>query len=620
MKKTTVAILGMGPRGLSILERICAMHPLYSSDAPMEIVILDKNAMGVGAHSLSQPDHLLVNTVACQITLFGDATVKNAGPFRAGPCFHQWANNQGYGKVDGRYLKDKGGEPVDANDYLPRRLLGEYLNWAYNRILKTLPNHITITQIDQQAINILIQDDGVSLVVLENNERLAVDFIYLTTGHGDNAKTLDDHLVERFIANNSKHNDLLAYYANPYPVDSLNHIKAEAGVIIQGIGLTAYDVISQLTLGRGGRFTRVNGELCYHPAGNEPDIYIYSRQALPFSSRGTNQKGVAGQYKPRFLTTTAINELRLKNVINNGASKLDFVEQIFPLLHKEMCYVYRSTLEGAWRDAGTYEPSAEDVAAIEGLLYPHQNQEHLSLNDYTQWFIYFLRKDLEDSEQGNVLGPIKAATDIIRDVRDILREAIDYSGLEAASHQYFLEHFNPIFNRIAVGPPKLRNEQLLALMNAGIVRLAGGKNAKLILNDKVGKFEVHSTFKEASSEIQADVLIKAKIAHFSPLHDTSPLMRNITASGIVRPFMNGSYHPGGLDIDVHQHPLNRLGESQRSIWILGNPAEGANFYTYVLPRPFVNSRFLVDAGRCVGDMYQQIQRSQVQSEVAINAD
>lgn len=26
MKKTTVAIIGMGPRGLSILERICAQH------------------------------------------------------------------------------------------------------------------------------------------------------------------------------------------------------------------------------------------------------------------------------------------------------------------------------------------------------------------------------------------------------------------------------------------------------------------------------------------------------------------------------------------------------------------------------------------------------------------
>lgn len=620
MKKTTIAILGMGPRGLSILERICALHTQYAQNEHIHVVILDRNAMGVGAHSLSQPDHLLVNTVACQITLFGDATVKNAGPFRAGPCFHQWANNEGYCNVNGRYVKNAAGKPIDANDYLPRRLLGEYLNWSYNEMMKTLPDNVTVTQINKQAINLLIQDDDKSTIVLEDNQRVVADFVYLTTGHSDNVKTLDDHLVERFIANNSKKNHLLGYYATPYPVDNLNKIPTDSNVIIQGIGLTAYDVISQLTLGRGGKFSRENGELHYQPSGNEPGIFIYSRQALPFSSRGVNQKGVSGQYTPRFLTTRAIRELRIQNVINHGTSKLNFIDHVFPLLHKEMCYAYRSTLNGQWLDAHSYIPSAEDIATIDDLLYPHQSQEHFSLKDYTQWFIYFLRKDLQDSEEGNVQGAIKAATDIIRDVRDILREAIDNSGLESRSHQYFLEHFNPIFNRIAVGPPKLRNEQLLALMDANIVSLAGGKNSKLVLNDCDGKFEVHSTFKEESSKIQADVLIKAKIASFSPLHDATPLVRNITASGIVRPFMNDGYHPGGLDIDEKQHPINCLGEPRRSIWVLGNPAEGANFYTYVLPRPLVNSRFLVDAGRCVTDMYQQIAHRHVQPEVAINAD
>ena len=177
-----------------------------------------------------------------------------------------------------------------------------------------------------------------------------------------------------------------------------------------------------------------------------------------------------------------------------------------------------------------------------------------------------------------------------------------------------------IFNRIAVGPPKLRNEQLLALMEANVVSLDGGKDSRLVLNDCEGKFEVHSPFKEESTEIQADVLIKAKIASFSPLHDASPLIRNMTANGIVRPFMNEGYHPGGLDIDQCQHPINRMGEAQTAFWVLGNPAEGANFYTYVLPRPLVNSRFLVDAGRCVADMYHQMMVRQAQPEVAINAD
>lgn len=620
MKKMTVAILGMGPRGLSILERICALHTEYAINEHMQIIIIDKNAMGVGAHSLSQPDHLLVNTVACQITLFGDATVKNAGPFRPGPCFHQWANNQGYRKVGDRYIKSETGLAIDANDYLPRRLLGEYLNWAYERILKNLPASLTVTQVNQQATNLFIQQDKRSAIVLEDNQRIVADFVYLTTGHGDNMKTLEDHYVEKFIASSNKQNELLEYYSTPYPVDRLNKIHSRAKVIVQGIGLTAYDVISQLTLGRGGRFVTDNGMLRYHPSGNEPDIFIYSRQALPFSSRGMNQKGISGQYRPRFLTSAAINEFRVQNLIHNATSKINFIEQIFPLLHKEMCYVYRSTLEGKWQEPTTYVADVHDAAVIDSILYPHRNQEHASLEEYSQWFIDFLRDDLHESDKGNVKGPVKAATDIIRDVRDILRGAIDNCGLDAKSHQYFIEQINPVFNRIAVGPPKLRNEQLLALMHANIVRLAGGKDPRLMMNEYEGKFEVHSEFKDESSVVKADVLIKAKIANFSPLHDVSTLMRNMTINGIVRPFMNDGYHPGGLDIDINQHPINCLGETQESIWVLGNPAEGANFYTYVLPRPLVNSRFLVDAGRCVTDMYQQLHHRNVQHEVVINAD
>ena len=42
MKKTTVAIIGMGPRGLSILERICAQHAQRKQNEHINIVIVDK--------------------------------------------------------------------------------------------------------------------------------------------------------------------------------------------------------------------------------------------------------------------------------------------------------------------------------------------------------------------------------------------------------------------------------------------------------------------------------------------------------------------------------------------------------------------------------------------------
>ncbi len=87
------------------------------------------------------------------------------------------------------------GKPIQANDYLPRRLLGEYLNWFYHEIINTLPENISVTQINQPASNILIQDDEKSIIILEDSQRVVVDYVYLTTGHSDNVKTFDDHLV-----------------------------------------------------------------------------------------------------------------------------------------------------------------------------------------------------------------------------------------------------------------------------------------------------------------------------------------------------------------------------------------------------------------------------------------
>jgi hypothetical protein len=57
--------------------------------------------------------------------------------------------------------------------------------------------------------------------------------------------------------------------------------------------------------------------------------------------------------------------------------------------------------------------------------------------------------------------------------------------------------------------------------------------------------------------------------------------------------------------------IDRGGKVIRNLWALGYVVEGAHFYTYVLPRPYSNSRGLQDAGRAVVTMVRDIaQRSE----------
>ncbi|WP_240503773.1 FAD/NAD(P)-binding protein [Lonsdalea iberica] len=192
MARTTIAILGVGPRGLSILERLITLYHLSPPPEGMEILLVDPNEIGTGAHHPQQPDHLLVNTVASQITLFGDESVRNTGPIRRGLNLCEWARAQGY--------RNKNGTEIQENDYLPRRLLGKYLAWGYHEITRELPQDFVIHYRPHRATNMTLRNNGKTTVDLEGGTSITADFVFLTTGHGRNRLSIDDHVLLQFVA------------------------------------------------------------------------------------------------------------------------------------------------------------------------------------------------------------------------------------------------------------------------------------------------------------------------------------------------------------------------------------------------------------------------------------
>ena len=159
-------------------------------------------------------------------------------------------------------------------------------------------------------------------------------------------------------------------------------------------------------------------------------------------------------------------------------------------------------------------------------------------------------------------------------------------------------------NRLAVGPPKERIAQLLALMDAGTVRADFGPGANSTLDEGNGCFVVHSHWQ--GDPATANVLVRGRASLPGPMEDKSPLMRKLVQRGIVRPFMNGQFHPGGITVDHNMNVVAQDGSSQTTLWALGTLVEGCKFYTFVLPRPGANSTTMVDAGRAVGLMMDAI--------------
>ncbi|WP_433592780.1 FAD/NAD(P)-binding protein [Nocardia sp. CA-145437] len=82
-----IAIVGVGPRGLNVFERVCANARQLGITAGVELVVTDSNRVGTGSVRRTDPSsHLLMNTVAEQVMIFTDDTVEMAGPVERGPA------------------------------------------------------------------------------------------------------------------------------------------------------------------------------------------------------------------------------------------------------------------------------------------------------------------------------------------------------------------------------------------------------------------------------------------------------------------------------------------------------------------------------------------------------
>ena len=75
------------------------------------------------------------------------------------------------------------GEPIQATDYLPRRLMGEYLDWFYDTLVADAPPNLEIVRHWATAVDISPEIGGREAVLLDNGKTLSVDHVVLTSGH-----------------------------------------------------------------------------------------------------------------------------------------------------------------------------------------------------------------------------------------------------------------------------------------------------------------------------------------------------------------------------------------------------------------------------------------------------
>ena len=629
-----IAIIGMGPRGVTVLERLAAIMNDSKVDYPIRIHIIEKGKLGEGIHFSDQPHYLILNTVCSQITFFCDDTVKNAGPKSIGPSFFEWIRAKGYKRNSFQQISTDDGVPIEPNDYLPRAIFGEYLHEIAMQLIEKLRHKCTVLLYSASVQDIQELSNQVYQLRLSTLQTIKASYLFITTGHTTNEPTPRDRELENIVTRHQSDNSKLAYIAHPYPIHKIaDSIDKDTVVAIEGFGLTSMDLLAAFTIGKGGRFLPIDnqGHLIYQRSKSEPKLIIYSLDNLPLNGRAINQKGVNQQYKAKFLTRERIDELR-KIKGKGDRQKLDFELDLLPEIIKEIYYCYYTKwLENHFGEKEANDFSNDFIGASKNeknylavinfkipkparldwnsLFNPFHNISFASSKDFQRWIVSYLEHDLAECYLGNVNGPYKACCDVLRDIRDNIRYAIDFSGLTPESHKIFLEKYMPFMNRISVGPPKERIAQILALIDAGILDIGVGPQPKVDFDEDLEQFRLSGLSIKNNTPRYADVIIKARIHAPLPMQDQSMLMKNCLRRGLLTPFYNGNFHPGGILIDKNLHPIDKNKNTKKRIWAIGTLVEGPKFYTYIVPRSGVNSTGLQDAGKAVLAMFKDIQYS-----------
>ncbi|KFG82509.1 hypothetical protein MANI_110789, partial [Metarhizium anisopliae] len=477
-----VAIVGAGPRGTSSLERLCSSASEFlGPSGKLTVHVVDPSPPGPGmVWRRDQSSQLLMNTVTSQVTLFTDDSVVCAGPIRPGPSLHDWAREA---------------EPdLGPDDYATRAQYGGYLEWVFGEVVRRAPPNVAIEVHSALAVRLNDAIDGSQTLTLSTGETLpGLAAVILAQGHLPLHMDPELQRLADYAAENA-----LRHFAPSNPADlDLSVIQPGEAVVLRGLGLNFFDHMALLTTGRGGRFTTSpEGQLVYHASGREPHMYAGSRRGIPYHARGDNAKGAFGRHMPLVLTEDVIAQFHRRA---NAGNAPDFFADIWPLAAKEVEVVYYEALLRA-RQKGAAVPAhfrqrflaaphesrheaqlleefgiaKADRWSWERIQRPQGSRALATAGAWKTWLLDHLRQDAREAALGNVDGPLKAALDVMRDIRNELRLIVDHDGVQGSSYRDHLDRwYTPLNAFLSIGPPRQRIEQMVALMEAGVLDVLG---------------------------------------------------------------------------------------------------------------------------------------------------
>lgn len=601
MTEVHVALIGGGPRGISTLERLAAHARRTRHDIAVHLI--DKDQIGPGAiWRTDQTRTVCMNTMAHGVTLFTEPGSSVSGDIYPGPTLFEWAQlMRGDGdEVPRPHRLATSGETytrfqaeIDAmveHSHPSRALYGEYLAWTYSVTRSRLPDNITVVEHLARVTDVTERGDRDELTLVSpsgETTTLTADLSVLALGWVPPAESVE----ETALAGSTG-----TWIRPGNPIEQpLDAVPAGETALVRGLGMGFFDVMAMLTLDRGGRFVPGDSRsgLTYVPSGREPKLVVTSGRGWPYLAKPRYGSMPPAARLPR--TRAAIAQL-------TGSSGIDYDTQVWPHVLRDSYEAYYLTYG---LDADTVRATVDAHSTIAELnsafaeLVPEKDrfdlaQEAAPLQDVvtdidtlTATVADGLVADLRDSAAG-AASPRKQALAVIGAARK--PSSILGTPGRFTTRNGFLRLVKRLGQMAGSGPPAFRNQQLVALIDAGLIRFLGASPTLEIVD---GGYRISSPT-TGNEPVFSTTLIDAWLHQPDTRSPGDSLIRSIRDAGRSRPYVfpdgmvSGSpeiEQSSGRLVTADGHPDPRL-------FALGIPLFDVRADTTISPLPGTDALFL----------------------------
>ncbi|WP_040249645.1 FAD/NAD(P)-binding protein [Psychroserpens mesophilus] len=543
----TLAIIGLGPRGLYALEKL--IQQLSVSEKKLHIISFepedDPGAGQVWRKQQSESNWANITVRALQdFQGRPEIAFKNnlIEPF---PAFTDWIN---YNQNDS-----------DPDIYPTRSKIGTYLNERYNSLKIQKLDDITFKLIKEKVTKVTYVNTKLH-VITDNGNCSEVDDVLITIGH---QSTKLSSQLKSWKQHASFKKDLHAF-ENSYPISQFNFLKRENDVTIgiRGFGLAMVDVMRALATEVFGKFEITNSDTLKTIYINNPDkkitIVPFSLDGMPLAPKPLNSV-IDQLFQPSDKVLESL-KIQIETVakINSDVSDFGFLTE--PIAEISAKIFTNTKLK-----TKSHALNKEQIKNLVITWFNNENIEHELIIDKKNSTYNLIKAFIEMASNRCAISLDYCIGQVWRHCQPTIYKSLSHSKLNNDLIKKIIDLDDRI-KRYSYGPPIQSMQQMLALVDAKVLNLDFVKNPKIELCD-----EGWQLINSKDDSITTKSMINSVLDAPELLEIDTPLIKNLLHDDLIQPI----HSELGIETDTYGIVQNSNETHPVSIALLGRLSKGS---------------------------------------------